>query len=83
MSFPDKEARQKCWGSKDNYWECLDKNPQQLEACEKLRSLFEKSCPSQWVNIFDKIKKMLFIIKYMTEYKTIQSFFPEKPPPKQ
>lgn len=53
MSFPDKEDRQKCWGSRDNYWECLDKNPEQLETCEKLRSFYEKSCPAQWVNIFD------------------------------
>ena len=25
-SFPDKEARQKCWDSRDEYWACLDKN---------------------------------------------------------
>uniref|UniRef100_A0AAG5CR73 Uncharacterized protein n=1 Tax=Anopheles atroparvus TaxID=41427 RepID=A0AAG5CR73_ANOAO len=25
MAFPDKEAREKCWKIRDDYWACLDK----------------------------------------------------------
>lgn len=53
MSFPNKEERQKCWDSRDRYWECLDKNGDQNEKCLQIRTLYEASCPSQWVSVHD------------------------------
>ena len=50
MSFPDKENRQKCWDNRDRYWECLDKNGDQNEKCVQFRTLYEASCPGQWVS---------------------------------
>ena len=50
MSFPDKEKRQKCWDSRDRYWECLDKNGDLNEKCIDIRKLYEAECPSQWVS---------------------------------
>ncbi len=50
MSFPDKEKRQKCWDSRDRYWECLDKNGDLSEKCMEVRKLYEVECPSQWVS---------------------------------
>ena len=52
MSFPDKEKRQKCWDSRDRYWECLDKSGDQIEKCVEVRTLYEATCPSQWVSEF-------------------------------
>ncbi|XP_063695581.1 cytochrome c oxidase assembly factor 6 homolog [Culicoides brevitarsis] len=63
MSFPDKEKRDKCWSSRDEYWKCLDKyspdyNPQSGEPgpneCKQIRKLYESSCPNQWVKHFDR-----------------------------
>nr|CAD7452480.1 unnamed protein product [Timema tahoe] len=48
MSFPNKAERQKCWDSRDRYWECLDVNKDENEHCLKLRQLYESSCSSQW-----------------------------------
>lgn len=50
MSFPDKEKRQKCWDSRDRYWECLDKSGDQMEKCMEVRAVYETTCPSQWVS---------------------------------
>ncbi|CAG2056776.1 unnamed protein product, partial [Timema podura] len=49
MSFPNKAERQKCWDSRDRYWECLDVNKDENEHCLKLRQLYESSCSSQWL----------------------------------
>nr|SVE76907.1 EOG090X03B7 [Daphnia lumholtzi]SVE78134.1 EOG090X03B7 [Daphnia lumholtzi] len=49
MSFPDKEKRQKCWDSRDRYWECLDKSGDQMEKCMEVRAVYETTCPSQWI----------------------------------
>lgn len=63
MSFPSKDVRHKCWQSRDSYWQCLDTNAPTHQAtsgapepqqCIKLRKLFEKDCPSQWVKHFDR-----------------------------
>ena len=50
MSFPNKEERQKCWDSRDRYWECLDQSGDQNDKCLQLRALYEAACPSQWVS---------------------------------
>lgn len=59
MSFPDKAQRKLCWDSRDQYWQCLDKNNVKDSSdwpkeCQELRKLFEKSCPNQWVSHFDR-----------------------------
>ncbi|XP_059612950.1 cytochrome c oxidase assembly factor 6 homolog [Phlebotomus argentipes] len=61
--YPTKEERKVCWGSKDRYWECLDKyapghnstsDDPEPQACIELRKLYVKSCPAQWVVHFDR-----------------------------
>lgn len=63
MSFPTKEERSKCWNARDQFWACLESNApkhtatsgeETPEKCEKLRKLFEKNCPGQWVKHFDR-----------------------------
>ncbi|KAK4886751.1 hypothetical protein RN001_003022 [Aquatica leii] len=63
MSFPTKEDRETCWGARDNYWTCLDKNNQTESVkdgpCAELRKLYEISCSSQWVKHFDRKRSYL------------------------
>ncbi|KAJ9594156.1 hypothetical protein L9F63_014412, partial [Diploptera punctata] len=59
MSFISKAERQKCWDSRDRYWECLDKNSEKRELCLKLREMYEESCPAQWVKHFDRKREYL------------------------
>jgi len=59
MSFPNKEERQKCWDSRDRYWECLDQSGDQNDKCLQLRALYEAACPSQWVKHFDRKRNYL------------------------
>lgn len=59
MSFPTKEERAKCWGARDQYWECLDKSSNKQDSCTEYRKLFEKSCLTQWVQHFDRKRNYL------------------------
>lgn len=61
MSFPTKEERTRCWGARDKYWECLDKNEgaNKDNVCKEFRQLYEKSCTSQWVKHFDRKRNYL------------------------
>jgi len=59
MSFISKVERQKCWDSRDRYWDCLDTNGQERERCLKLRQAYENSCPAQWVKHFDRKREYL------------------------
>uniref|UniRef100_L7M5M3 Putative cytochrome c oxidase subunit vib/cox12 n=1 Tax=Rhipicephalus pulchellus TaxID=72859 RepID=L7M5M3_RHIPC len=59
MSFPNKEQRQKCWDSRDRYWECLDSNAEDAKRCAEMKSLYETHCPSQWVKHFDRKREYL------------------------
>ncbi|XP_077522756.1 cytochrome c oxidase assembly factor 6 homolog isoform X2 [Amblyomma americanum] len=59
MSFPNKEQRQKCWDSRDRYWECLDRNADDASRCTETRSFYESRCPSQWVKHFDRKREYL------------------------
>ncbi|XP_037274445.2 cytochrome c oxidase assembly factor 6 homolog [Rhipicephalus microplus] len=59
MSFPNKEQRQKCWDSRDRYWECLDSNADDAKRCAEMKSLYETLCPSQWVKHFDRKREYL------------------------
>ncbi|XP_076315792.1 cytochrome c oxidase assembly factor 6 homolog isoform X1 [Tachypleus tridentatus] len=59
MSFPNKEQRQRCWNSRDRYWECLDKNNDDASKCKVYRNMYETECPSQWVKHFDRKRQYL------------------------
>lgn len=63
MSFPTKAERAKCWGARDEYWECLDKhgiqNAEKSGPCAEFRKLYETSCSSQWVKHFDRKRSYL------------------------
>lgn len=61
MSFPDKQQREACWGSKDRYWECLDTSKGSEEMCKELRKLYESSCPAQWVSDFFIIELIIVL----------------------
>jgi cytochrome c oxidase assembly factor 6 len=66
-NFPTKAERAKCWAARDEYWACLDKEGVD-GPCEQLRSLFQESCPTQWVKHFDRRYKYLkFKEKMVTE----------------
>ncbi|XP_053670239.1 cytochrome c oxidase assembly factor 6 homolog [Anopheles nili] len=63
MSFPDKDAREKCWTARDQYWACLDKYAPEYQCtsqapepkeCLHLRKLYQQGCPAQWVKHFDR-----------------------------
>lgn len=59
MSFPTKEERAKCWGARDKYWECLDKQEGETSQCKEFRKLYEQSCSSQWIKHFDRKRNYL------------------------
>lgn len=64
MSFPSREERNLCWGARDRYWECLDKNSikdvkDDKGTCSEFRKLYEKSCSAQWVKHFDRRRNYL------------------------
>ncbi|XP_022901509.1 cytochrome c oxidase assembly factor 6 homolog [Onthophagus taurus] len=63
MSFPSREERAKCWGARDQYWECLDKNQIGDSAkdgpCAQFRKMYEQSCSGQWVKHFDRKRNYL------------------------
>ena len=55
MSFPNKSDRQRCWDAKDKYWECLEKNSENKEACTAIRKIYESNCSAQWVSVYQVI----------------------------
>ncbi|KAH0554304.1 cytochrome c oxidase assembly factor 6 homolog isoform X2 [Cotesia glomerata] len=57
MSFPSKEERLNCWGSRDKYWKCLDSKSE--TECKELRKQYEKFCSPQWVKHFDRKREYL------------------------
>ncbi|XP_072503619.1 cytochrome c oxidase assembly factor 6 homolog isoform X2 [Notamacropus eugenii] len=59
MTAPSMKERQVCWGARDDYWKCLDENSDDASKCKKLRSIFESSCPQQWIKHFDKRRDYL------------------------
>lgn len=87
MSFPRKEERLKCYESRDQFWQCLDKYYQdsfnnttsevknidiEIEDCKKFRQIFETNCPSQWVAHFNrKYSYLKFKEKMETGYDPI------------
>lgn len=53
-SVIDKNYREHCWKTRDDYWKCLDKNQEEKEKCLKLREIFQSHCPPMWVTHFDQ-----------------------------
>lgn len=49
MAAPNKAEREKCWSSKDAFWNCMEKNNDNAVACAELRKVYEASCTKQWV----------------------------------
>ena len=49
MPFPKAEERKKCWDSKDEYWNCMDKNNNDNSKCKIERAEYENNCIKQWV----------------------------------
>ncbi|KAI8784913.1 cytochrome c oxidase assembly factor 6 [Biomphalaria glabrata] len=78
MPFPKQDERQKCWDSKDRYWDCLTENNEDATKCLKQREDYEKSCIKQWVKYFDKRRDFL---KY--KEKVEKSGFEPQPESKQ
>ncbi|CAH8445892.1 unnamed protein product [Schistosoma mattheei] len=63
--FISKSKREKCWKSRDAFWECVTgviaKNSEPddklvRKQCTKQRKLYEEMCPRIWVDFFDKKK---------------------------
>uniref|UniRef100_A0A182PFZ6 Cytochrome c oxidase assembly factor 6 n=1 Tax=Anopheles epiroticus TaxID=199890 RepID=A0A182PFZ6_9DIPT len=72
MSFPDKDARAKCWTARDEYWACLDKHAPEYQCtsqepepkeCIQLRKLYQQGCPAQWVKHFDRKRTIAFFYR--------------------
>ncbi|XP_060686788.1 cytochrome c oxidase assembly factor 6 homolog [Hemiscyllium ocellatum] len=59
MSAPTADERKACWGARDRYWQCLDESDKDPSECQKLRTIFEGSCPQQWIKYFDKRRDYL------------------------
>uniref|UniRef100_UPI00398E3EB9 cytochrome c oxidase assembly factor 6 homolog isoform X2 n=2 Tax=Pristiophorus japonicus TaxID=55135 RepID=UPI00398E3EB9 len=59
MNAPTAEERKTCWGARDRYWQCLDESEKDTSECQKYRTLFEGSCPQQWIKYFDKRRDFL------------------------
>lgn len=47
---PTKAERQKCYGSRDLHWKCLDENGEDEENCKETRKVYAASCPEKWVS---------------------------------
>lgn len=51
--FKDREARKKCYSSRDSYFECMEQNsPDKVETCLNLLKAFEGSCGQKWTEHF-------------------------------
>lgn len=56
VQHPSREARQKCWNSRDAYYKCLDEakvvdpsSPEAANICVKLRKQYHEGCQKSWV----------------------------------
>ncbi|CAK9301973.1 unnamed protein product [Gordionus sp. m RMFG-2023] len=67
---PFKQERKICYEARDNFWKCLEQNIEETK-CKTLKILYEKSCPKQWVDHFNRQRK-LEIYKKNFDYTKIQ-----------
>ncbi|GAO49208.1 hypothetical protein SAICODRAFT_29708 [Saitoella complicata NRRL Y-17804] len=67
--LPMREQRKQCWGSRDAWFACLDKNNiinpideevKAKKACPKEFKKFEDSCVHSWVEYFNKKRVLDF-----------------------
>ncbi|XP_075301605.1 cytochrome c oxidase assembly factor 6 homolog [Opisthocomus hoazin] len=72
MAAPNMEERKACWGARDRFWECLERNAEDACKCGELRLSFEARCPAQWVKYFDRRRDFL---KYKKKLET-EGFHP-------
>ncbi|KAA3676866.1 cytochrome c oxidase assembly factor 6 [Paragonimus westermani] len=60
-----KSGREKCWSSRDAYWNCVTQilsqpenaqltEPEVRKKCSKERELYVDACPGVWVTLFDQ-----------------------------
>ena len=52
-----KATRQRCWKARDEYWNCMESNPDDPDAdskCQEARKCYTNLCPAAWVVHFDK-----------------------------
>ncbi|EGC38929.1 hypothetical protein DICPUDRAFT_75462 [Dictyostelium purpureum] len=47
-------SREKCWKSRDEYFECLDKNNDNESKCKEFYDKFSDSCLKSWKEYFIK-----------------------------
>ena len=55
--FMKKAEREKCWGAKDKFWDCLRNNKEDEKCvikCANLRKDYLEACPATWVTHFDR-----------------------------
>ena len=55
--FMKKAEREKCWGAKDKFWDCLRNNNEDEKSvinCANLRKDYLEACPATWVTHFDR-----------------------------
>jgi len=57
LNFPDRQTREKCWSSRDDYWKCLDDNKDDESKCSQLKKLHESVCPQLWVTHYIRKRK--------------------------
>ena len=53
-SFLRKAEREVCYKAKDQFWDCMKANKEDVGRCLKLRKEFESRCPPTWVTHFDR-----------------------------
>ncbi|XP_008557702.1 cytochrome c oxidase assembly factor 6 homolog [Microplitis demolitor] len=76
MSFPSKEDRLNCWGSRDEYWKCLDTKSE--TECTELRKQYEKFCSPQWVKHFDRKRDYLKFKEKIEQEGYVDSQLPKR-----
>ncbi|KAG1830536.1 cytochrome oxidase c subunit VIb-domain-containing protein [Suillus variegatus] len=70
--------RQKCWESRDQYFECLDSAGvltagEEGTACTKSKFQYEKSCAKSWIDYFNKRRVLAEKQKDMLAQSQLQS----------
>lgn len=93
MEFKDKKKRTECYTNRDFYFQCLDSNQDNSEACKKELEKFTQLCGAKWTDHFIKKRKYeQFKKKYMEsgdsiddieifKQQTASSTRPAPPPP--
>ncbi|VDN00721.1 unnamed protein product [Thelazia callipaeda] len=60
-----KASRERCYQSRDEYFQCWDKyNNAEDSKCKKLREIFVKNCPTSWNSGLDRVSHFIRKHKY-------------------